>query len=714
MEPDRQVEEPKQGDQQEHADLDLSRIGGIFRRRARLMTAVLILVVAATAAITWLMTPIYKAEVTLLVEKAETGSVGSVLGELPLLGGAALGSRTAKTQEILLEHPDLAERAAKELGLLEATQSIEDLDYKVQADSDVDSDIIMLTVEGPDPGKAADLANRITDRFLKRNRELAQQRARQAAHYIQGELRQMEQALARSEEELRQYQAEHGLADIQASITASINRAATLGAQSDTAQSQRAGAQQAADYFRRKLAKEHSTYIASSTIAQNPVVQKLEADLSDAQVQRAAQSAIHGPDHPDVKRLDQRIAEITKQLANAMRTVIESQVESSNPVYLELAKQLATSEAEAARAGAQEAALAALRDRELARMAEWPNLATELDRLRRDTQVTSDLYVTLMKNYQQMRINEAIASPGVSIVARAKLPDEPVRPQKALNLVLGAAVGLLLAFLAAALAEASDDRMRSPDDVSHRLGLKSLGVLPASPEVPAYVAGKDSDSLVGDYFRALRTNLRFACGNDVPRRLLVTSSGAGEGKTTVAIGLAMVLAQNGRRVLLADANLRQSPAHWLPWAETAENGRGFSEALAGLADPLQLVVRTRIDGLWFLPRGEAPRNPVELFDSHRAVETLDALGKEFDIIILDAPHSSVFVETLVAAAMCDALLLVIDATTTRARDARLTVNQLANTGTPLLGAVLNRATHRVPALIRSHLPLHQHSEEQSP
>ncbi|MBM3476853.1 MAG: polysaccharide biosynthesis tyrosine autokinase, partial [Armatimonadetes bacterium] len=655
-------------EREEQADFDLRRVGVVLRRRVRLMLVVFAAVVVAAAAITLLMPPIYQAEVTLMVQKTDAGAAASVLGDIPLIGGA-LAPRGSKTQELLLEHPDLTEKAAKELGLLKETQSIDELEYTVQADSDSESDLVVLKVEGKDPGKAADLAKRITDLFLKQSRELAQESPKQAAADMRGELRDMETALAESEEKLRKYQAAHGIADIGASITASIERAAALGAQSDTASSTRAGAQSAADYFRRKLAREHSTYIASSTIARNPVVQKLESDLSDVQLQRAAQAVAHGPQHPDVKKLDERIAEATAQLRDAMQTVIESQVKSSNPVYIELAQQLAVNEAETAKAAGEEAALATLSEREMAKMGEWPDMATQLGRLKRDQQVAADLYVMLMKNYQQMKINEAVASPGVTLVAEAKLPEKPVRPQKVLNMVLGFAVGLLLALLGAVLAEALDDRMRTEADVSRRLGLRVLGVLPAARDMAGYIVGSASDPELGERFRALRTSIRFAFGGASPPTLLVTSPGAGEGKTSVALGLGIALAQNGHRVVVVDADMRRSAARkGVVFSVDDEAVQGLSAVLAGLAEPMGLVRRTGIDRLSVLPAGEVPPNPVELLDSPRARETLELLRTHFDVVVVDSPPCPAFVETVLAATMCEASLLVLDATLTRAGD----------------------------------------------
>jgi len=676
------------GEHEERADLDLRRIGGILRRRVRLMLLVFVVVVGLAAAITWLMPPTYEAEVTALVQQQQQGSqLTNVLGELPLLGGA-LGGQSTKTQELLLEHPDLTEQAAKELGI---ATSLKDLEYAVDAQSDPDSNLVRLTVQGRDPGKAADLANRITDLFMAQGRRLAQETPRTAADYVMGELRQMEKDLGQSEDALRRYQAEHGIADIGASITASIERAATLQGQADAAGATRAAAQQAADYYRRKLAREHATYIASSTIARNPVVQKLETDLSDLQEQRAAQTVMHGPEHPEVRRIDKRIREATAQLSQAMATVIEDRVQSSNPVYLELTTNLAAAEAEAQRAAIQETVLNSLGSREMQQMSKWPDMATELGRLKRNASVDADLYVMLMKNYQQMRINEAVASSGVTVVSHAKLPEEPIRPQKALYMALGTAVALLLALLACALAEALDDRLRTEEQVERALKLPTLAVIPAIRDMEGHLLGHEADPAVADQFRLLRTNLRFASRGSVPAVLLVTSPGPSEGKTSVAFGLGIALAQGGQRVLVVDADLRQSAARKrVALAGGAETGPGLSSVLATMAGPMEVIRRTSLDRLSFLPAGDVPPNPVELLDSTQAQETFAMLREHFDAIVVDSPPCPVFVETVVTAALCDATLVVLDASRTRARDARATVRQLSGTGRPLLGAVLNR------------------------
>ena len=197
----------------------------------------------------------------------------------------------------------------------------------------------------------------------------------------------------------------------------------------------------------------------------------------------------------------------------------------------------------------------------------------------------------------------------------------------------------LLALGIAFLIEYLDDTVKTPDDVSRVTGLSTLGAIARLKESggPAqFISWLRTKSPESEAYRTLRTNIQFSSVDKPIRTLLVTSSGPGEGKSTTAANLAVVMAQTGQRVILVDTDLRRPVLHKV---FGVPNNVGADDRAAGrrgcsLADYLQ---PTEIDNLTVLTSGPIPPNPSELLGSHRMAHLIEELAQAADIVIFDSP-----------------------------------------------------------------------------
>ncbi|MDH5508105.1 MAG: Wzz/FepE/Etk N-terminal domain-containing protein, partial [Anaerolineae bacterium] len=179
--------------------------------------------------------------------------------------------------------------------------------------------------------------------------------------------------------------------------------------------------------------------------------------------------------------------------------------------------------------------------------------SSDRDRLEDDLRQYRETYAGLLKSYEDLRIAEAQSAPNIELVQPAKVPTVPIRPRIVSSSLLGAVVGLMFAGAIIFLIEYLDDTVKSPEDLVRELKIPVVGTILAmrpsgnSAKREIYVAGQPR-SPISEAFRSLRANLEFA-GVDKPlKSLLITSPGPGEGKTTVAANLAIVIAQGGKRV----------------------------------------------------------------------------------------------------------------------------------------------------------------------
>ncbi|MGB9896825.1 polysaccharide biosynthesis tyrosine autokinase [Thermanaerothrix sp.] len=301
------------------------------------------------------------------------------------------------------------------------------------------------------------------------------------------------------------------------------------------------------------------------------------------------------------------------------------------------------------------------------------------------------IYANLLSNYEAIRLARLQSTPEVVQVEGAQVPSHPVRPQTTTNILLGGILGLLLAGGIVFLLEYLDDSIRNGEAVTKNLDLPVLGYisemngkLPKEAYPPHVVAQPRSP--VTEAFRSIRTNLEFVEIDRPLKTLLIGSPSPDEGKTTVAVNLAIVMAQAGSRVLLMDTDLRQPQVHErlrLP------NRLGLSDVLREHSNLDESLHHLTTEGIDVLTSGTLPPNPAEVLSSERMANLLSEVAMRYDKVILDGPPFLIS-DAIVLASRVDGVLLVLRARSTSQSVALEVLEQLDRVKARVVGAVLNR------------------------
>lgn len=277
------------------------------------------------------------------------------------------------------------------------------------------------------------------------------------------------------------------------------------------------------------------------------------------------------------------------------------------------------------------------------------------------------------------------------VVEPARLPVAPIGPNKGMTILLAAAIGLLLALGAAFLLDYLDDTIKTPDQVKDILHLSTLGAitrLEGESVEDKLIAARQPKSPAAEAYRVLRTNILFSALDNPPATLMVTSGNPAEGKSTTLANLAVVMAQQGQRIVLVDADLRRPIQHRL---FHRPNNIGLTNAVLqeqpNLADFLQ---STEQENLWLFPSGPLPPNPAELLGSARFAGMLQALRRHADVILFDSPPALAVTDAAILARQVDGVVLVVDSGVTRRQTALNTRETLEKVGARVLGVTLNR------------------------
>lgn len=280
---------------------------------------------------------------------------------------------------------------------------------------------------------------------------------------------------------------------------------------------------------------------------------------------------------------------------------------------------------------------------------------------------------------------------GLTIVEQATPPRAPIAPNALQNLAVGMFIGLALGVGTTLLIEVLDTRLRGRSSIEKLTDTSILGALhtESADAAQLVVASTESYSRRAESFRQLRTHLQFASIDGGLRSIMVTSSIPGEGKSTIAANLALVLAEAGNSVLLVDADLRRPRQHDLFGLEATV---GLTTLLTGRID---LDDATQpVDGagrLAVLTSGELPPNPSELLGSAAMERALARMESAFDVVVIDTPPLINVSDPTALSTLATGVLLVASADGRLHRDElRQSLESLSFVQAKLLGVVLNR------------------------
>jgi capsular exopolysaccharide synthesis family protein len=333
----------------------------------------------------------------------------------------------------------------------------------------------------------------------------------------------------------------------------------------------------------------------------------------------------------------------------------------------------------------------------------------EYNLLKREYETNQQLYESLLQRLKEAGVSASLRSNNIHVVDRARPPLAPIRPRKALNIMLSAVVGFVLGCVLALFNEYLDSSVKTPEEVEQLVNLPALGLVPSMSSINGgrrrSLTGARSNaastelatmaqphSVVSEAYRALRTSILLSTSKHPPQVILITSGQPREGKTTTALNLAITLAQRGDRVVLIDSDLRRPRVHR---ALHVSNEVGLSSFLSGNV-PIDNLPRAvpKVPNLFVIPAGPTPPNPAELLSSEPISLMFSELRRQFDFVVLDSPPTITVADSMILAAHADGVILVAHGGVTTRESLRHTRKLIGSTNARIIGVVLNNVDIR--------------------
>jgi non-specific protein-tyrosine kinase len=302
---------------------------------------------------------------------------------------------------------------------------------------------------------------------------------------------------------------------------------------------------------------------------------------------------------------------------------------------------------------------------------------------------------TLQSNYAELLANtQSGAVNSLRMVESAMLPEVAINANKMSTILLGAAIGFVLAAGAAYLMEYLDHTLKTPEEIRKTLGMPIISFVGQTAtndkdHYQPYVVNQPR-SPVAESFRTLRTNLEFASVDDPLETILITSPNPSDGKSMVAANLAAIIANTGKRVVILDADLRRPRVQLylnLP------NNEGLSDIFLNQLSAREVMQKTTVDNLSAITSGDLPPNPSELLSSDKMQKILLDVKELADIVIIDSPPFVVS-DSSILATKIDGVLLVMQLGSTNVDDAKAMKEQFDRAGARMVGIVLNRIPNK--------------------
>ena len=648
--------------------------------------------VLATAIVSSRLTPIYEATATIDIDRQ---SPPGIIGEDARRSSLNDADQFLATQVKLIQSDSVLRPVAQRFSLLDREGSVNAGDAarkpalenapvvlrKLKVARPPNTYLLQISYRSPDPALAAQVANAVSQSYIAHTFDLRFRASEGLATFMEKQIEELHAKMERSTGALVMFEKELNVINPEEKTSILSSRLLQLNTEYTNAQADRVRKES------ESLSLSDDSLEAALASPQGESLRKTLDHLNEVQEKFAQVTRQYGANHPEYRKAAAQVAEV-KALLERTRQNIAGRVN-----------------VERRQAESRESMLRTVVGETKSEFDKLNVRSFEYQQLKREAEGDKKLYEELVRRIKEAGINASFQNSSIRLADSARPPVKSVFPDIPLNSLLALVFSTLLAICAAVLVDLLDSTVRGADDVARFLNVPVLGTLPVvknwAKRLSAVITSGNVVGMTalaqastegraiagfGEAVRTLRNNILLADFDRRLRVILVTSASPSEGKSTVAAHLAIAHAEQGKKTLLIDGDLRRPSVHRkFGFTATA----GLSNVLLGEVKwPQVLVKPDALGDLDILPAGPPARRACDLLGAG-IMELLNEVSPEYDLIVVDAPPLLGFAESLQMSTCVDGVLLVARSGETSRKAVRTVVTTLNRLHVNVLGLALN-------------------------
>jgi len=568
-----------------------------------------------------------------------------------------------------------------------------------------DSDVILIKFQGPTPASAARTVNLVAETVKERSSQVKREQASSTRKFIEVQLPAVEAGLYKAEDAIKGFKARNQVVSLSDEAREVLARMTEIDKMYAGTVTQKMALEKKLEAIYTKLEYKPDFSEGSSKMTSGAVADSLRKSLLDLQIE-ATQLSIKGyhPEHPQIYKLNRQIEATKNKLVEELANISRGGQAKPMPEMSDLLAQIPPLQIELISLEARELAIRDFNTGYESDLSKLPYKELELTRLLRAKDVNENIYKMLLEKYEEAKITEAGKIGNVRVIDPAKEPLSPIKPRKALNLLIGLVVGLVLGVGLSFFLDSMDNSVKTAEEIETNFGIPVLGLIPSiQSEGPRKKKRNGRDEIskiastlvtkytprspISEAYRAIRTNIQFSKIDAPLRSIVVTSAAPSEGKSTTVANLAFTTALAGAKTLLIDADLRRPVVHSLFGLEREP---GMTNILAERLAPEKVIKPSGVENLDILTCGAIPPNPSELLGSQRMKELVQQLKAKYDLVLFDSPPVITVTDTAVLSNQVEGVVLVVLSHGTDRRALARAKSLLSNVNANILGSILNK------------------------
>ena len=478
--------------------------------------------------------------------------------------------------------------------------------------------------------KGRDYINALMESHLEHELREKNRNTENTLKFIEEQLKFLEDSLKNKERELQNFKVKNKMINVSEEFSEVLGRINKLDDSVQELDFQISYYNSVKEYMEQKTS-DYSQIIAPSVVGiPDPLLNGLIQSLVTLSQERRKLLASVNEIHPEIKKIDVQMEKVQEALLENVLNLIENTKKKKALVLSNIATY----------------------DEQFSGLPESESVYASIFR---EYRLRENLYTYLLEKRAEAGIAKASNVSDNAIMDYAQ-KGTLVFPKKQNNYLMAIALGFFLPFGFVVLRDVLDKRIRNQRDLKKNFMIPQLSIIGKSDKATNMVVMEHPKSAVAESFRSLRSAINYIAADKNSKKILVTSSVSGEGKTFTSINLAAIMALGGKKTIVVDADLRRPKiATYFGHKEKV----GLSTFLIGKASMEEIIVSTSSENLFFVPSGIIPPNPAELLQTQRLKEFLTYLEENFEMVVFDTPPLGLVSETIDLTRLFDLNLYVV-------------------------------------------------------